>query len=428
MHQIARSIASLLAAVGLLMLGSATLGTLVSVRLAEAGSSAIAIGLVTAAYYAGLTAGSLQAHRIVLRVGHIRAFSAFASAFSAAALLHVMALELPVWAVLRLLEGFCMAGLYICIESWLNDRATPQTRGQVLSLYMVTLYAGMGIGQQLLNLPDPNGTLRFVTISILLSVALIPVALTRSPAPTLPDIRSFGFARLYQASPLGVAAAFIGGAVSGAIYGLAPVFGARSDFGLAGTALFMTVIIFGGVVLQWPLGKLSDRFDRRTVIIGISAALTLISLAMIAAAGLGGQAMLLTITLLFGGLSFTLYPLAVAHTNDHIDKADLVAASGGLILANSAGATIGPLMASLVMSGIGPSGLFGFTAAAALAATLFGLWRVRMRPPPAAEAQGPFVGLPGTTPIATPLDPRSEPEAEQYEFDFGPVTSPRAPH
>lgn len=430
MHQVARSISSLLAAVALLMLGSGTLGTLVSVRLTEAGAGAVAIGLVTASYYAGLTLGSLQAHRVVLGVGHIRAFSAFASAFSAAALGHVIALDLPLWAVLRLIEGFCMAGIYMCIESWLNDKATAQTRGQVLSLYMITIFVATGAGQQLINLPDPDGLLRFVALSILLSLAVIPVALTRSAAPTLPDIRSFSFRRLYQASPLGVTGACISGAVSGAIYGLGPVFGARSGFGTAGTALFMTVIILGGVLLQWPLGRLSDRFDRRTVIIALSAALTLASLAMVAAAGIPGQGLLLTVTLLFGGLSFTLYPLSVAHTNDHVDRADLVAVSGGLILANSIGATVGPLIASAAMSFTGPAGLFLFTGAAALAAMLFGLWRMRVRPAPAAEAQGPFHALPGTTPVATPLDPRSAPEREQeeqYAFDFEAATSPGAP-
>ena len=411
MLQIARSISSLLAAVGLLMLGSGTLSSLVSLRLSEVGTGTMAIGLVTAAYFAGLTAGSLQAHRIILRVGHIRAFSAFAAAFSAAALSHVLAFALPAWGALRLVEGFCMAGLYMCIESWLNDKATPRTRGQVLSLYMITLYGAVGVGQQFLNLPDPTGMLRFVVIAILLSLALIPVALTRATAPTLPDIRSFGFRRLYQASPLGVVGAFVSGGVSGAIYGLGPVFGAESGFGTAGTALFMTCVILGGVALQWPFGRLSDRFDRRSVIIGLSAALTLVSLGMVMAAGLRGPGVLLALSLLFGGLSFTLYPLAASHTNDHVERADLVAASGGLIFANSVGATIGPLVASVGMSMAGPPGLFGFTGAAALAATLFGLWRTRMRAAPAAEAQGPFQALPGTTPVATPLHPHAEEES-----------------
>lgn len=417
MVQIFRSISSLMCAVALLMLGTGMLGTLVSVQLAAAGAQSFAIGVTMAAYYAGLTAGSLYAYKLIARVGHIRAFSALASALSAAALAHVLALDLVLWAVLRLIEGFCMAGLFICIESWLNHQATPRNRGQLLSFYMITLYGAMALGQQLLTLEDPSGTLRFTVTSLLLSVALLPVALTRVAPPVLPDIRSFGYRRLYEASPLGVVGTVISGLVSGAIYGMAPVYATRLNFGDAGTALFMTVIILGGMLLQWPLGKLSDLFDRRTVIIGLSAALALTSAGMAAAAGLPSQWPLFAVSLLFGGLAFTLYPVCIAHTNDHIDGADLVAASGGLILAFSVGATVGPLAASGTMSAIGPSGLFAFTGACALGAMVLGLWRTRMRPPPPAEAQGPFRALPNTTPVIAPLDPRGEESQGSLKLD-----------
>jgi MFS family permease len=167
----------------------------------------------------------------------------------------------------------------------------------------------------------------------------------------------------------------------------------------------MTILILGGVMLQWPLGRLSDRFDRRSVIIGLSAALTLTSAAMVMVANAGAQSMLLAVALLFGGLSFTIYPVSLAHTNDYVGKDELVAASGGLILANSIGAVLGPLLGSLAMAALGPEGLFGFTASGAGAAMAFGLWRMRMRPPLPAEAQAAFRPLPQTTPAVTPLDP-----------------------
>jgi MFS family permease len=408
MGQIFRSVSSLMLAVALLMLGTGVLSTLVSVQLADAGTPSIAIGAIMAAYYAGLTAGSLFAYRIIARVGHIRTFAALAAGLSAAALSHVLSFDPVLWAVLRLIEGYCMAGLFICIESWLNHRATTETRGQLLSLYMITLYGAMAAGQQFLNIDDPSGMVRFTVTSLLLSVALIPVALTNMTPPVLPDIRSFGFRRLYEASPLGVVGTFISGLVTGAVYGMAPVYGTQSGFGVSGTALFMTVIILGGVVLQWPLGKLSDLFDRRLVLIGLSAALAAASAAMSAVAALPEQWALLAVSLLFGGLVFTLYPVCIAHTNDHIDSADLVSASGGLILAYSVGATIGPLAASGTMSAAGPAGLFAFIGACALAAALLGLWRTRVRPPVPAADQGPFLALPSTTPVVAPLDPRGE--------------------
>lgn len=410
LRQAARPILSLLCGVGVLMLGNGALGSLLGLRLAGGDAGPVVVGLVTTAYFGGVTAGSLYGYRVVARVGHIRAFSAFASVLSAASLAHALAADPVLWAVLRLVEGFCMAGLFMCIESWLNDKATNQTRGQVLSLYMVTLYGAMAAGQQLLNLDD-SGPVVFMVVSMLLSLALVPVALTRTTPPTLPDVASFGLVRLYRASPLGVAGVFVSGAVTAAIYGLGPVFATMSGFGVSGTALFMTVLILGGVALQWPLGRLSDLFDRRAVLVGLSTALTVVSVVMVQAGVQAGdidRLLALGIAALFGGISYTLYPVSLAHTNDHVDKADLVSASGGLILANSMGAVLGPLAASAAMAAMGPRGLFAFTAAAAFAATLYGVWRTSVRPPPPAEAQGTFRPLPQTTPAVAPLDPRPE--------------------
>ncbi|WP_353860925.1 MFS transporter [Azospirillum formosense] len=412
MPQVARSVLSLLLGVAFLMLGNGALSTLIGLRLAGTESGAVAVGLITAAFYTGLTGGSLFAHRVITRVGHIRAFAAFASVLSAAALSHALFDAVSVWTVLRLAEGFCMAGLYICIESWLNGTANNETRGQILSLYMVTLYAASAVGQQLLQLDDETGVRIFMLIAILLTLALVPVALTRTTPPTLPNVESYGLRRLYEASPLGVVGVFISGTVTGSIYGLAPVFGAASGFGVSGTALFMSTLILGGVALQWPLGRLSDRFDRRAVIIGLSAALALVSVGMILADGSGRQETLLLVAPFFGGLAFTLYPVCAAHTNDHAGPDNVVSVSGGLILANSVGAIIGPPLASAAMGFAGPEALFGFIAAGAGSATLYGLWRTRMRPPPPAEAQASFRPLPQTTPTVTPLDPLGPPRPE----------------
>ncbi|PWC47220.1 MFS transporter [Azospirillum melinis] len=407
MPPVVRSVASLLLGVAFLMLANGAMSTLIGLRLSATASGATAVGMITAAYYGGLTLGSLYAHRIITRVGHIRAFSAFASVVSVAALSHALFVDAPLWALLRLTQGFCMAGLYMCIESWLNGTATNESRGQLLSAYMVTLYGASGVGQQLLRLDDETGVRLFMIVSILLTLALVPVALTRTTPPQLPNVSSFGIGRLYRSSPLGVAGVFISGAITGSIYGLAPVFGASSSFGVSGTALFMSALILGGMALQWPLGRLSDRFDRRRVIIGLSAALSLTSLGMIAAAGLGQPLALMLVAPLFGGLAFTLYPVCLAHTNDYVRREDMVSASGGLILANSVGAIIGPPVAAALMIATGPAGLFSFVTGGALCATLYGLWRTRMRPPLPAEAQAAFRPLPQTTPTVSPLDPMS---------------------
>lgn len=416
MTRIVQSIFALLLGVVLLMLGNGPLGTVIAVRLSGT-TDAVVIGFVMAGYFAGLTLGSLCGHLFIVRVGHIRAFSAFASTISAATLMHAVDGHIVLWAALRLVEGFCMAGLFICIESWLNDRATPQTRGQILAFYMICVYVGQGISQFLLNLEDQSGFLVFVVISILLSLALVPVALTRMPPPTLPKISSFSFRKLYRTSPLGVAGTLISGLVSGAFYGVGPVFVQRLELGVSATALFMSATILGGVVLQWPLGRLSDLFDRRVMIAALCGALVVTSLAMLMVVD-RGLPLLLTIALLFGGVIFTLYPLCVAHTNDYIDATDFVSASGGLILAYSIGATLGPIGASVAMSAWGPGGLFHFTAAIGLAALIFTLWRMTRRPSLPNEAQSPYQPLPRTTPVALPLDPRGD--DGQLSFDFVP--------
>ncbi|EHM02716.1 transporter, major facilitator family protein [Acetobacteraceae bacterium AT-5844] len=407
-------VAALLASVALLMAGSGPLTTLISLRLEALGTASPAIGAIMAAYFAGLTLGSLLAYRIVLRAGHIRAFTAFASVASAAALAYPLAAHSTLWAALRLAEGFCMAGIFICVESWLNERAGPKTRGKILAMYMVCLYLGQAAGQLLLGLDEGPGQPRvFMLVSILMSLAILPVALTRQAPPALPDVASFSVRRLYTASPLGMMGTVASGLVLGAVYSLGPVF-ARGAAGLdtGGAAQFMSVLILGGVLLQWPLGRLSDTFDRRRVIIGTLAALAAAA-AMVPFLAAGGLWSLFVATALFGGFAFALYPLCVGHMNDHMERRDRVAASGGLVLAYSVGATAGPLLASVAMSELGGGGLFAFVTSIAVATLIFGLWRMLARAPVPSERQGPFQALPSTTPTAAPLDPRAAPASER---------------
>ncbi|WP_119677874.1 MFS transporter [Indioceanicola profundi] len=405
-----RPVLVLYLAVFMLMAGAGTLTTVLGVRLADATMTTLTIGSVMAAYSAGLTLGSLTAFRMILRVGHIRAFSALSSILSAATLLHGLGVDPIFWALLRLAAGYCMAGLFVCVESWLNQNATPASRGQILAFYMISLYGGQGVGQFLLNVGAEQPFLIFVLISIILSLALVPVALTRQAPPQLPRISSFSVARLWRASPLGLLGVVLAGLVGGALFALAPVYLRQLGYGVAETAMFMSATILGGVALQWPLGRLSDLFDRRTVIVGLFILLALTG-SFLAFAGPLDLVLLVAGAALFGGVTFTLYPVCVAHTNDFLSPDDIVSASGGLVLGYSMGATLGPFIASAAMELGGPSGLFLFAGVVGAIGASFGLARMLARPAIPNDQQGSFTAMPGTTPVAVPLNPRTPEEA-----------------
>ncbi|MBC9178678.1 MFS transporter [Pseudoroseomonas ludipueritiae] len=401
-----RPVQSLLISIFILMAGGGFMPSLVSLRLEGAGAGAPLIGLVGSAYFLGLTLGSLLAAGVIRRVGHIRAFACFVSLLSASTLAYALYQSVPLWAALRLIDGFCIAGVYVCLESWLNDRAEPSQRGSVLAAYMIALYAGQGLGQFLLNLGQDNPLLPFLLASILLSIAVLPISLTRSASPVLGDFQAMPMRSLYAASPLGMVGAAVTGLMLGAFYGLGAVHAQRIGLDLAGTATFMSAVILGGVTLQWPLGWLSDRFDRRTVILGVFTGAALVALAIML---LGQPGVLLpALGCLFGGLSFALYPLCVAHTHDRLTNAQRVGASAGLVLVYSAGAAVGPMAGAASMALLGSAGLYLFIAICAAATVSFGLWRLVARPAPPGELQQSYQPLPHTTPMSAGLDPLSE--------------------
>jgi MFS family permease len=400
-----RTVQSLLISIFILMAGGGFMSTLVSVRLETAGAGAPLIGLVGSAYFGGLIMGSLLAASVIRRVGHIRAFTAFVSLLSASTLAYALHQAVGLWAALRLIDGFCIAGVYVCLESWLNDRAGPAERGSVLAAYMVALYSGQAIGQFLLNLNEVSPARPFLLASILVSLAVLPVALTRATSPVLSDVQALPMRSLYAASPLGMVGAAATGVILGAFYGMGAVHAQRMGLDLAATATFMSTVILGGVALQWPLGWLSDRFDRRAVILGAFAGTTAVAFA-IALLGAPGTP-LLVLGALFGGLSFALYPLCVAHTNDRLTAAQRVGASGGLVLVYSVGAAAGPLAGAATMSAMGSAGLFVLIAACAAVAVAFGLWRLAARPSLPGDQQQAYQVLPRTTPMSAALDPLS---------------------
>jgi hypothetical protein len=296
-------------------------------------------------------------------------------------------------------------------ESWLNQRAEAGSRGTVLAAYMIALYIGQAASQFLLNVDGAAPSIPFVAASILISLSALPVALTRIDAPPLTSAATLPIKALYKISPLGTGGAAITGAMLGAFYALGAVYARRMGMELSQVAVFMSTVIFGGVTLQWPLGLLSDRFDRRRVIV-LAFGGTFAAGLGVAIIGTPGVA-LLACAALFGGLSFALYPLCVAHANDHLASEQRVPASGGLVLTYSVGAAAGPLVAALFMTAAGAQGLFLFIAACAGAALLFGIWRQTRRSPVPAEEQQSYQILARTTPALAILDPLASEEAEE---------------
>ncbi|MDO9461258.1 MAG: MFS transporter [Alphaproteobacteria bacterium] len=396
-------VSTLLIAIFMIMAGSGFLAPLLSLRLDAAGVSPLLIGFLTTAYFTGLMIGSLTVSRVIERVGHIRAFTAFVSLFSATALTYAIHLDPTLWSLIRFIEGFCMAGVFVCLESWLNERAPHESRGAVLAYYMIALYAGQAAGQFFLNLNGSLASVPLIAASVLLSLAILPVALTRLPAPALSEGGSMHIRELYRVSPLGVAGAVATGMMLGAFYGLGAVFALGVGLKLAGIALFMSATITGGVALQWPLGWLSDLFDRRLVIVWTIVATLAICVLIVTA--VEGRYAVMASGAFFGGVSFALYPLCVAHTNDHLSPEQRVSASGGLVLAYSLGAIAGPMAGVAFMSVFGPRGLFVFIGFCAAAVLGFAIWRLKVAAPIPAAQQNPYQILPRTTPVVAVMDP-----------------------
>jgi MFS family permease len=388
------TVLSLLLSYGLLLLGNGLFATLLGVRTQIEGFSAASVGFIVTAYFTGLLVGAFQAPRVVARVGHIRAFAAFASIMSVTALLPVLIIHPALWAMRRMASGFCMAGMILVTESWLNERATNANRGQVLSLYMITNYFAAGCGQLLLPISDPSRFHLFSLASIIFSLSLVPVLLTRATAPIPRPLERVRFDELWRTSPLGFIGALCAGLVNSVFHGLGAVFAHGIGLSITQTSTFMATAIFGGLVLQWPIGRLSDRIDRRWILVGVAALTALACIGVVAAAGNYTPA-LYVLAALYGGLSFTIYSLSAAHTNDFSDPARRVQTASALLVAYGIGATIGPLVASIAMGGIGPRGLFMYSAAVNLFLALFGIYRMRRRASKAREERSEIINLPG---------------------------------
>jgi len=386
-------VASLLSSYGLLLLANGLFGTLLGVRTKIEGFPTEIVGFIMAAYFAGLLSGGVMGVRVVAAIGHIRAFAAFASAMSASVLVHVLLIDPWLWALLRFVAGFCMAGMVMVTESWLNERATNETRGQVLSFYMITNYFAAGCGQLLLPLGDPAEFHLFTVASIIFSVALVPVLVTRATAPMPSSPQRMRLGDLYRISPLGVVGVFCSGLVNSAFFGMGPVFAKGIGLDVVHISFFMASATFAGLLLQWPLGRFSDRIDRRWVLSAAGVATAA------GCAGIGffsGQATLplYAAAAVYGAFAFTIYSLSAAHTNDFAPRDRLVQVASGLLIVYGVGATLGPMLAALIMGQLGPRGLFVWSGLVALTLGVYALYRMRQRA--AREKRSPFVAVPAS--------------------------------
>jgi MFS family permease len=402
-----RSIGAILLGIAAMLLGNGLFVTYLSLRMKLEGMASATIGAILAAYFLGYMMGSVLGTPVVRRVGHIRAFACFAAIMCISTLVLALLSDPWLWIGLRIANGFGIAGIYLVVESWLNDRATAATRGRILALYLMTSQGAQGLGQLLLMPFGPSDLRPFIMAAALFSLSLIPISLTTMAMPP-PAPRAFPQPwKLYRVSPAGVIACFTIGIINGGFSGLGPIYG--QEIGLSTDAIgqFMGTIILGGLMMQVPIGRLSDRFDRRTVLVAVLLLLALASFAMADWAPHLPLWALFVVALFYGGCAYSVYPLAIAHTNDYVSPADRVAASGSLILTYGMGAVIGPFGGSLAMGRWGPSAMFLSAAVISLLLGLFVLYRMRARAPLPTPLQSPFVAVPLTSSMATQLDPRT---------------------
>jgi len=382
------SCSALLLGFGILMLGDGLQGTLLAIRADLEGFSTTVTGLIMSTFYIGFLLGSILTPKITRQVGHIRVFAALSALASAAILLHALFIDIPIWIALRLISGFCFAGLYIVAESWLNDRATNQTRGKLLSLYMIVTYAGVGGGQLLLNLASPSEFPLFILTSVLISVAVVPLLLSAGSPPKHQESVNISLLALYRLSPLGIVSMFSVGLVTAAFFALGPVYGQRIGLDVEYISYFMTAAVAGTIILQAPIGVLSDRFDRR-VILTITTLLTSIAAIFCVFASQISTNMLLIAVALFGGLALPLYSVCIAYTNDHLNPNQMIAASGALVLTSGLGAVVGPILIASFMDNYGEQALFWSFAVLHGLTGLFALYRMTVSAAVPLDQQGP---------------------------------------
>ena len=404
------AIAALLLAAAILLAGNGLQATLLAVRGRLEGFPTPLIGLLMSSYYAGFVAGCRVNPGFIKSVGHIRTFVALASIASASALAHPLFVNGAAWAILRAITGFCFAGLLMIIESWINERATNADRGRILSVYRVVDLGSLTLGNAMLTLADPKGFELFAIVSILVSIALVPVALTRSPAPQPIQTAKLDIAALFRLSPVAAIGTPLSALANGAFWAVGPVYALALGYDSKTVAFFISVAVIGAALIQWPLGWISDRVDRRRVIVASSM---LGSASAIALSLLGdrSEGFLLLLGGLVGAWIIPTFGLCAAHANDHASPENAVSTNGSLLLLHGLGAAGGATLGGFVISWFGPPALFIYIGAIYAALAAFCIYRIATAAPVPEQEKTPFVPIPKNT-APTVFDIAEEDEAE----------------
>ena len=406
---------------GLIMMAHGFQGSLLGVRAVAENFSLAATGFMMSGYFVGYFMGARTIPNVISGVGHIRVFAAFASIASLGILIHSIFINPFTWFVLRMINGFCMVCLFTVAESWLNDRSSNKNRGKVLSIYMIVLYGAMGIGMFFLNFSKPENFEPFILISVIMSSALIPILLTKRKPPNFKKLKSMSLKELYESSPLGMVGAVFYGTAQSALFTILAVYAASMNFSIFEISLVTFLLSISGAISQYPIGNLSDRYDRRLVIIYSTFAAALFALFAIFSSStmhlpgdLGSKFWFYIFLTLFAFCSLPMFSLILAHTNDFITKDKFVAAGAGLQFAFGLGAISGPFLCSLFMGVVGNNGFFIFLIIFHSLIGIFGIYRMNVRPSKE-NPDSQFVPLPQTiTPVGMELNPTTEHIEEPY--------------
>jgi len=413
---------------GIIVISHGFQGNLLGIRSVIENFDFIVTGIMMSAYFVGFFIGATVVPKLVTKVGHIRVFAAFASMASLSSLIHVLFVDPYVWILARFLTGFSMIGIFIIVESWLNDRANNKTRGKVLSLYMLITYVGMALGNFLLNVSDPKYYAPFILISLLFSIALIPILLTKRKPPKFRKNSSIKIKELFKISPFGTVSMFCTGFIFAPIFSLLSVYSVTMKLSIFETSLLLVGVMLAGALFQWPIGSLSDKYDRRKIVIGSSLAAIIFSLSAIFASGAGNslpnlfiestvsfnyfstpidKTKLFIFIILLAGVTLPLFSLNLALVNDYIPKEKFVAAGGGLNIIFGLGAMAGPIMCSILMHFLGPNGFFVHLLIFLFVIIIFGFYRLGQRKIEN-NPESTFTPLPTTiTPLGIELDPET---------------------
>ena len=383
MNYVLRNSWALLFGMFLLMLGNGVQGTLLGIRGSLEGFSAGSMSLIMSGYFVGFLFGSRLAPHLIRNVGHVRVFAALASLVSAALILFAALPNEYVWFFLRIIVGFCFSGIYVVAESWLNDSSTNETRGQTLSAYLIVQMMGIVVAQWLLNFADVAGFILFIIISVAVSLSFAPILLSVSPAPMFQTTKPMSLRQLYVASPLGIVGIFLLGGIFAALFGMTSVYGTEKNMSVGEISIFVGIIYIGGMLLQFPIGWISDRMDRRLLIIGITIAGGFACFMAFNAAS--NFTVILICSFIIGGVANPLYSLLLAYTNDFLDHDDMAAASGGLIFVNGVGAIAGPLVVGWMMGRYGPDSFFLYIGILLFLMAVYAIYRTFQRQAPSVD-------------------------------------------